>query len=163
VVTASTVTRFEKRLGRTRDHTNDRVLRAASERSGVLLVAPGISTPQLITRRPVLLDPGALDMLPYALAGAPAVERSLQVGYGVDFFDPPRVSLHYALMPKDFVRALWERRNSSQWYEVAVELGATDVLVPASWTLNGIPEVARNAVYALYQLAGEATGPSGSQ
>ena len=163
LVTGSTATRFEKRLGRTRDHTNDRVLHAASERSGLLLVAPGISTPQLITRRPVLIDPGALDSLAYAPAGGPALERSLRIGYGVDFFAPPRASLHYALLPNEFVRAIWERRGEAEWREVAAELDVTDVLVPARWTLNGVPEIERNAVYALYQLAGEAPGPSGSQ
>ncbi len=163
LVTATTVVRgFERRLGRTRDYSNDRVLAAASERTGLLLVAPRITTPQLITRRPVLLDPGALDMLPYALAGGPAVERSLRIGYGVDFFAPPHIALHSAVLPGEFVQPIWEARGSAEWNEVAAALDVTDVLVPATWTLHGVPEIARNPVYALYQISG-ATGPSGSQ
>jgi hypothetical protein len=163
-VTATSVVRgFENRLGRTRDYSNDRVLGAASERSGLLLVAPRVTTPQLITRRPVLLDPGALDMLPYALAGGPAVERSLRIGYGVDFFAPPRAALHAAVLPPEFVQPIWEARSAAEWAAVAAALDVTDVLVPATWTLHGIPEIERNPVYALYQLAPDTTGPSGSQ
>jgi hypothetical protein len=162
--TATTAVRgFDVRLARLRDHTIDRVLGAASRRDGLLLVAPRIPTPQLITRRPVLLDPGALDMLPYALAGGPAVERSLRIGYGVEFFEPPAASLHEARLPPEFVQPIWEARTAAQWSDVATALGVTDVLVPASWKLQGIPLIEQNQLYALYQLAGATTGPSGSQ
>lgn len=162
--TATTAVRgFETRLARLRDHTMDRVLGAASRREGVLLVAPRIPTPQLITRRPVLIDPGALDSLPYALAGGPAVERSLRIGYGVEFFAPPRASLHWALLPPEYVQPIWEARTAAQWNDVASQLGVTDVLVPAAWKLQGVPLVEQNHLYALYQIAGATTGPSGSQ
>ncbi len=144
---------FDVRLARLRDQSTDRVLAAASRRTGLLLVAPTLSTPQLITRRPVLLDPGALDMLPYALAGAPAVERSLRIGYGVEFFNPPLASLHYASLPAEFVRPIWQARTAAQWHDVAAALGVTDVLVPAGWKLHGVPQIEHDGAYALYQIA----------
>jgi hypothetical protein len=163
-ITATTAVRgFDTRLARLRDHTIDRVLGAASRRDGLLLVAPRITTPQMITRRPVLLDPGALDGLVYALAGAPAVERSLRLGYGVEFFAPPKASLHMALLPPEYVQAIWEARTAAQWNDVASQLGVTDVLVPATWKLQGVPLVEQNHLYALYQITGATAGPSGSQ
>ncbi len=144
---------FDFRSARMRDGSNDRALAAASRGNGLLLVAPGISTPQLITRRPVVLDPGALDMLPYALAGGPEFERMLRIGYGVEFFAPPPQALHTAVLPSDFVQPIWEKRSGAEWREVAASLGVTDVLAPARWKLRGMPEVERSGAYALYHLA----------
>lgn len=144
---------FEFRTAKLRDFGNDRALAAAARGAGLLLVAPQISTPQLITRRPVALDPGALDMLPYALAGGPEFERTLRVGYGVEFFAPPPAALHTAMLPGDFVQPVWEKRSGAEWREVAASLGVTDVLAPARWKLSGVPEVARSGAYALYHVA----------
>ncbi len=155
---------FEYRLSRLHDRSNDRALAAASRGDGLLLVAPRISTPQLITRRPVVLDPGALDMLPYALAGGPELERMLRIGYGVEFFAPPPKALHTALLPSEVVQPIWEKRSGAEWREVATSLGVTDVLVPATWKLSGVPEVERSSAYVLYHLATPAgAGPAGTR
>jgi hypothetical protein len=155
---------FEYRLSRLHDRSNDRALAAASRGDGLLLVAPRISTPQLITRRPVVLDPGALDMLPYALAGGPELERMLRIGYGVEFFAPPPKALHTALLPSEVVQPIWEKRGGAEWREVAASLGVTDVLVPATWKLSGVPEVERSSAYVLYHLATPAgAGPTGAR
>ncbi len=154
---------FEFRSSRLRNYTNDRALAAASRGDGLLLVAPGITTPQLITRRPVALDPGALDMLPYALAGGPEFERVLRIGYGVEFFAPPPQALHTAVLPSDVIQPIWETRSGSEWRGIASSLGVTDVLAPAKWKLGGVPEVERSGAYALYHIAVPAgAGPSGS-
>lgn len=165
LITVNTAIRgFDVRSSRLRDHSTDRALAAASRGHGLLLVAPRISTPQLITRRPVVLDPGALDMLPYALAGGPEFERMLRIGYGVEFFAPPPQALHTALLPSEVVQPIWEKRGGAEWREVATSLGVTDVLVPARWKLSGVPEVERSGAYVLYHLAAPAgAGPSGSQ
>ena len=155
---------FEFRSSRLRDHTTDRALAAASRGDGLLLVAPGITTPQLITRRPVALDPGALDMLPYALAGGPAFERMLRIGYGVEFFAPPLQALHTAVLPSEVVQPIWQKRSGAQWHEVAASLGVTEVLAPATWKLVGVPEVERSGAYVLYHIAAPAdAGPFGSR
>jgi hypothetical protein len=155
---------FAGRWSRLRDRTNDRVLAAASRGQGLLIVAPGISTPQLITRRPVLLDPNALDILPYALAGGPEMEAVLLGVYGIDFFDPPREALHTATIPKEPVRALWQRRSNAEWMAISTRFGVGDVLAPATWKL-GLPEEARDKRFALYRIPVPAagSGPSGSQ
>jgi hypothetical protein len=154
LITVNTASRgFDVRSSRLRDYTSDRALAAASRGHGLLLVAPHISTPQLITRRPVALDPGALDMLPYALAGGPEFERTLRIGYGVEFFAPPPQALHTAVLSGEVVKPIWEQRGGAEWREVATSLGVTDVLVPTKWKLSGVPEVERSAAYALYHVA----------
>jgi hypothetical protein len=116
-----------------------------------LLVGPGLELVQLRTRRPLLLDPSALDMLPYALPAGPEMDAILREAYGIDFFHPPREALHQAVLPEEPVRTLWERRSSADWRAVRARFGVSQVLVQGPWTLR-LPAVARGRGYALYAL-----------
>jgi hypothetical protein len=68
-VIAPAVANAPARFALLHDRSNDAALAAASQTDGVLLIGPGLDRIQLRTRRPVLLDPEALDMLPYAADG----------------------------------------------------------------------------------------------
>ena len=131
------------------DRSTDRVLARAARGTGLLAVGPGIERSQLRTLRPVLIDPGALDMLPYALAGGPALARILEQVYGVDFFDPPAKALRGAALPEQPTRALWEARSVPEWAALGREFGFTEVLVVGAWQLR-LPELARDRQVALY-------------
>jgi len=144
------------------DRSNDAALAAASRRHGALAVASGIEVSQLRTRRPLVVDPGALDMLPYALAGAPALVRILDRVYAVDFFHPPKISLHQAALPERQVREAWETRSASEWAALAREFGFSDVLVPAGWNLD-LDEVARSRWVSLYRVPPAADGDATSR
>ena len=141
------------------DRSNDLALRAASERPGALAVASGIEVAQLRTRRSLVIDPGALDMLPYALAGGPALVDILDRVYAVDFFDPPRIALHQATLPEREVRVAFEARSAPEWAALARAFSLTDVLVPAGWRLQ-LPEVARSRWVALYHVPGSSGAPT---
>jgi hypothetical protein len=136
------------------DRTNDSALAAASRRPGILAVGSSIEVVQLRTFRPLLIDPGALDMLPYALAAGPAMVRILDQVYGVDFFRPPKNVLHQASLPELQVRGVWEARTPSEWVALGREFQISDVLVVASWRLQ-LPEVARSRWLALYRISAE--------
>ncbi|HEX2486182.1 MAG TPA: hypothetical protein VHQ66_12815, partial [Myxococcota bacterium] len=103
------------------------------------------------TRRSLVIDPGALDMLPYALAGGPALVDILDRVYAVDFFDPPRIALHEATLPEREVRVAFEGRSAPEWAALARAFSLTDVLVPAGWRLK-LPLVARSRWVALYHV-----------
>lgn len=130
------------------DRSNESVLAATSRRPGVLVVAPGIEVVQLRTFRPLLLDPAALDMLPYALAGGPELARILDRVYGVDFFRPPAGSIHQAALPERHVRDVWEARTPAEWAALGREFNFSDVLVAPQWRLQ-LEDVARNHLVAL--------------
>ena len=149
------------RLAELRDRTNDPALRAASHGEGMVAAGPGLGQVQLLTRRPVLLDPEALDMLPYAADGGPALERILREVYAVDFFDPPAPARYKAVVPKQPVRSAWEARSAEAWSEIGARFGVSEVLVDADWRLR-LPEVTRSERYALYRVEA-APGPPGSQ
>lgn len=140
-----------RRAARLLDRSNEPVFAAASKREGMLLVAPGLARVQLATRRPLVLDPGAIDMLPYAPAGGPAVARIAGDLYGIDFFSPPRAMRGLAAIAPEPVRPVWERRDAAAWSELARRFGFTDVIVPPDWTL-ALPEIARSDVAVLYRV-----------
>jgi hypothetical protein len=133
------------------DRTNDGALAAASRRPGILAVGSSIEVVQLRTFRPLLIDPGALDMLPYALAAGPEMVRILDRVYGVDFFQPPKSVIHQATLPEREVLRVWEARTPSEWVALGREFQISDVLVPASWRLQ-LPVVARSRWVALYRI-----------
>jgi hypothetical protein len=153
---------FARRSAAVRDRTTDPALAAASQVEGVIAVAPTVATAQVMTRRPIVLDPGALDMLPYALAGAPQVERILGDLYGVEYFDPPGSAIRQGVVPYAVARKTWETRAWAGWRATATRIGFTHVLTPAAWSV-GLPLVAKSDVYALYRVPDEpARAPLGA-
>ena len=133
------------------DRTNQPVLAQAARGDGLLLVGPGIWMVQLRTRRPLLLDPSALDMLPYVLRAGPAVEEILREVYGIDFFHPPGQAYEAGMLPDRPVRDVFARRTPEQWRQLRMRFGVSEVLVQAKWKVQ-LPAVARGGDYALYAL-----------
>jgi hypothetical protein len=133
------------------DWTNRPALARAKGDPGILLVAPGLPRVQLLTRRPVLLDPTALDMLPYVLPAGPELSEILREVYGINFFHPPWQAIHNARMPEELVRTLWEGRTPKEWEAIGARFEVSEALVRSDWKLE-LPELARGDGYALYQL-----------
>lgn len=142
---------FPKRLARLQDRTNEPVLAAASQGRGLLVVAPGLPNVQFATRRALLLDPNAIDMLPYAPDGAPGVARITRAVYGVDFFRPPPRSRNLTVIDADQTWTTWTRRSPEAWRSLADHFGFTDVITPPEWELD-LPVVARSDVAVLYRV-----------
>jgi hypothetical protein len=134
-----------------RDRTNHPVLAQAARGEGLLLVGPGIWMAQLRTRRPLLLDPSALDMLPYVLRAGPAVEEILREVYGVDFFHPPGQAIRAGVVPEKPARELFAHRTPDEWRAIRARFGVSDVLVKADWKLR-LPALASGDDYTLYAL-----------
>ncbi len=134
-----------------RDRTNDGLFATAARSKGMLLTGGTLHLAQLRTRRPVLIDGGGLDGLPYALAGAPETERILQDVYGIDFFHPPPEAHGTGMIPSGFNRNVWERYSTERWQEIRRAYNVTQVLTDNNWTLR-LPIVAQNSSYLLYEI-----------
>jgi hypothetical protein len=139
------------------DRSSDAALAAASRRPGLLAVAPGVERPQQMTRRPIVIDPQALDMVTYAPAALPAMVRAIEDLYGIPFESPRPEHRNLSMLPAAPVKESWERRSPTEWASIAAEFGVTDVLVPASWRIR-LPELARSRAFALHSI----TEPAGS-
>ena len=134
-----------------RDRLNDSVLGTVARGRGLLLTGGDLHLIQLRTRRPVLLDSGGLDTLPYALEGARAMERILRDVYGVDLFDPPAEAWKTGMVPPVFNRGVWEQYSPERWHEVRTRYQVTQVLTPAGWQLK-LPIVAQNMQFRLHDI-----------
>ncbi|MBI4641848.1 MAG: hypothetical protein HY731_14250 [Candidatus Tectomicrobia bacterium] len=134
------------------DWTNDTLFAEASAGQGILLTCCDMHLIQLRTRRPVLLDGGGLDLLPYTLEAGPEMNRILREVYGIDLFDPPEEAKGGGRIPRMINKTLWESRTPEQWKEIKKHFGVTDIMMYADWHLK-LPEVIRNQEFVLYRIS----------
>lgn len=134
-----------------RDRTNDLLFQAASRGRGLLLTGGDLYLIQLRTRRPLLLNGGALDSLPYAPESAPVMDRVLRNVYGIDLFNPPAGAAKMAVVPNDYNRTLWQGYSPERWREIKRDYNVSQVMVPADWQL-ALPIVAQSRQYLLYEI-----------
>jgi hypothetical protein len=132
------------------DWRSDPLLQAAARGDGPLLTGADLWLVQLRTRRPVLLDGGTLDTLPYALESGPTTERILHDVYGVDLFQPPEEARYIGSVPRNANRAVWEARSREEWQRIGHEYGVSQVLTPGGWKLD-LPIIAQSG-YKLYMV-----------
>jgi len=134
------------------DRTNNPLYAAAAaEREGLLATGGTFHLVQLYTRRPVLLDGGALDGITYAPAGGPKTARILRDVYGIDFFDPPEEARRVSGIPHRVNKPIWERYSRLKWQEIRHDFGVTQVLTRADWVLD-LPIEAEDQFLKLYRI-----------
>ncbi len=139
------------------DRTNNEFLDLISKGQGILLVPmhkesiqplPWI---QLVTRRPILLKPGMIDLLPYALGVGPEMDRVLREIYGIELSNPcgktPCTKDLLVLRNKE----TWEARSPEQWTEIRNVFGVTEILTFADWNLRLHVKACDN-FYVLYDI-----------
>jgi hypothetical protein len=133
------------------DRTSDVLFRMLSEGRGLLLTGGDLHLIQLRTRRPILLDGGGLDALPYAIESAPEMERILREVYGVDLLNPPEEARYRGAVPPEFTKAVWQSYSWERWNEVANRFGVRQVLTPGDWDLK-LPVAVRNRGLTVYDI-----------
>jgi hypothetical protein len=137
-----------------RDRTNDPFYQAvASDRRGLTVTAGSFQLVQLYTRRPVLIDSGALDTMVYAAEGGPATAQIVTDVYGVDFFDPPREMRSSSLIPHDVNRFTWSpsRFSTQRWRELRRTYNVSQIVTRSDYELD-LPMVAEGDGLRLYRI-----------
>ena len=145
------VTHSKMRLAELKNYGNDSLFYAASKGSGLLLTSADLNAIQLVTRRPILLDGGALDMVVYAPETASQVEKILREIYDTDWFHPPAETWHYAVLPSNGGRKLWESLQTADWNRLREKYGTTSLITYTDWKIQ-LPLISRNSNYALYDI-----------
>jgi hypothetical protein len=134
------------------DRTTDPFMAAvAAETRGMVLTAGSFHLVQLYTRRPVLLDSGALDSLPYAPGAGPAMERILREVYHIDFFNPPGEARRTAVVPHRLNKPVWQEFSREKWQEIGHTFDVTQIVTLADWNLD-LPIAARSEWFKLYTI-----------
>jgi hypothetical protein len=135
-----------------RDRTNDPFYQtAAADRRGLTVTAGSFQLVQLYTRRPVLIDSGALDTMVYARESGPAMERVLRDVYGIDFFNPPALVRSSSMVPHDISRAVWATYSQEKWRELRRTYNVSQVLTRSDYQLN-LPIAAETEGLRLYRI-----------
>lgn len=133
------------------DRTDSQIYRMASEQKGILLTAGDMHLVQLVTRRPVLLDGGALDMFNYIPETGPRFNEILKKIYGLDIFAmPPDKFRNIATIPYSH-KSIWGSWGMKEWCAVRKEFGVTAVVTPDTWRLN-LPLSTEGEGLALYTI-----------
>ena len=130
---------------------NDPFYQKVSEGKGLLLLAPDLYMQQLLTRRPVLIDGQALDMLAYALEGGPEIYRILKEVYRIDLFSPPEEVNGTAVLPSESEKLLLENRGTEEWKKIRREFGVTQFLISKGSAVP-LARLASNDEYELYEI-----------
>jgi hypothetical protein len=133
------------------DRTNDVFFADVAARSGVLLVAGDLYLVQLRTRRPVLLDAGALDTVMYSLETGAAMQRILREIYGLDLSNPPPDAIGAGRIPALSHRERWESYSTEKWREIRRDFGVTQVLAYGDWALQ-LPIASQSRRLLLYDI-----------
>lgn len=134
------------------DRQTDPVWHRASTGEGVLLVATDMYFAQLRLRRPIVLDPCAIDALPYVPEAGPMATRVLRELYGHDLLRP-RSGHSGHVVRRSTNRQTWEAFTLAQWQQLASDFGFTEVLTHHGWRLQ-LPVVTQDAVRTLYRIPG---------
>lgn len=133
------------------DRTNDVFFADVASGPGVLLVAGDLRLIQLRTRRPVLLDSGALDTVMYSLETGGSMRRILREVYGLDLFNPPPDAVGAGRIPPRSHRATWESFTAEKWQAIRREFGVTQVLAYGDWVLH-LPVASQSRRLLLYDI-----------
>jgi hypothetical protein len=135
-----------------RDRTNDRFYQTvAADRRGLTVTAGSFQLVQLYTRRPVLIDSGALDTMVYARESGPAMERVLNDVYGIDFFNPPPGVRSSSMVPHEINKAVWAAYSEQRWRELRRTYNVSQVLTRSDYELN-LPIAAETEGLRLYRI-----------
>jgi hypothetical protein len=122
------------------------------DRSGLLATAGDFHLVQLLTRRPVLLNSGALDTISYAPESGPAMYRALRDVYGIDLLQPPRqVARGLGAIPHGFNRPVWESFSREKWRNIRRDYNVTQVLTEVNYEL-ALPVAAQFRNFKLYDI-----------
>jgi hypothetical protein len=152
-VLAAAMTLRIRQVPRLSDRTNHVVFKMASEeQDGLMATGSGFAMIQLRTRRPVLLNSGALDTLSYAPDTAPEMARILRDVYDLDLLNPPRgVPPGLGAIPPDYNKEVWEQFTRARWQEIKRTYRVTQVLTAADTDLD-LPVAAQFESFRLYRV-----------
>lgn len=133
------------------DYHNAALYEVASREPNGLMVASGaFHLAQLRSRRPVLVNAGAIDTLAYAPESGPAMDRILRDVYDLDLRYPPADSPPgLGLIPDAHNKRVWEGYSRERWQEIRRTWNVTQVLTPVTHTLN-LPIAAQSRDARLY-------------
>jgi hypothetical protein len=134
------------------DRTNNALFAAAAaDTKGLIATSGSFHLVQLYTRRPVLLDGGGLDALPYAAESGPAMAQILRDVYDIDLFRPPAEAKGSGVIPHEVNKRAWGKYSRDRWRMIGREYNVSQVLARSDYTID-LPVAAETPSLRLYRI-----------
>jgi hypothetical protein len=134
------------------DRTNDPLFAAAAaDTKGLIATSGSFHLVQLYTRRPILLDGGGLDALPYAAESGPAMAQILRDVYDIDLFHPPAEAKGSGVIPHEVNKRAWAKYSRERWRMIGREYNVSQVLARSDYMID-LPVAAETPSLRLYRI-----------
>jgi len=103
---------------------------------GLLATSADFYMIQIKTGRPILIDVGALDALPYAPNATTSMHRILKTVYDIDLLNNPQIGIKAGAIPRLQTKELFEARSLLQWQEIMLPFNVSNILTRQDWNLK---------------------------
>ncbi|MEE9543858.1 MAG: hypothetical protein V3V95_08765 [Thermodesulfobacteriota bacterium] len=140
------------------DVTNMDITSRVSKRDGLLLVTSDLSLVALQFRRPILIDIGAMDTVPFVPEASAKVNDILKKIYGISLLThiPPPGHRNLGKLKTIVYKDLWEKRTLEKWQAIGREFNVRDIMTRADVTPMNLqlPLVEANNSIRVYEIPG---------
>lgn len=126
------------------------ILRGGTD--SVLIAEASTRHIQLLERRSMVIDLGALDLISYFPKAGPGINEITTSLYGIDLLNPNGKNSRRDQFPWKDYKDLWENRSADEWKTLAGRYGFSDIVTPASANLrlDKIWSDDRQAIYRVF-------------
>ncbi len=115
--------------------------------NGFLLAAP--STAVAVHRyanKPIVIDPTALDFVPYMPNAVTSIAAIVTDLYGIDFSNPPVDVRNRGALNMESGKEYWKQLSSEQWLKLANRYCIGGLVVPDDWPVSMSPTLDRGGL-----------------
>ncbi|MDC0059712.1 hypothetical protein OAJ18_01685 [Pelagibacteraceae bacterium] len=117
---------------------------------GYVLTTPSSSSNTLRKGlKPILLNPGSIDGVPYFPKTAVRLSKIVEEIYGISFDDPPLELKNTASITEKFIKKNFEKYSKEKWKEISNKFNISAIIVPVDWNIILVP-IAKNNTFAFY-------------
>ena len=86
------------------------------------------------SRKPVLLNIGLMDMIPYLPYTADRIKKIIENVYGIPFDNPPNKNV--LKIPKEIVKTNFENKTTNDWNKLSKDLKIEYIITPKNWDIK---------------------------
>ena len=99
--------------------------------------------------KPILINPGDLDGVPYFPKTADRLAIIIEEIYGISFTNPPSEIRNSASISDGIIKLNFEKYSKEKWQQLSRDFNIGSVIVPVNWNINLAP-FAKNNEFAFY-------------
>ena len=99
--------------------------------------------------KPVLLNPGIIDGVPYFPKTAGRLAKIIEEIYGIPYANPPLELRNNASISNDIIKLNFEKYSKEKWQQISRKFKISAIIIPVNWNIDLVP-LAKNNNFAFY-------------